>query len=131
MAVIISYERNGKTIYVQKGILSDISLLDKPRIWVDFNETCADDLYFLSQVDIIRDSNGNEIELTENMENSIGYQTLIFDFDLDENDNPDNLLADGIAILNNTGKYSNVKWLVKIIPNKKYGKFYWVSDTRK
>ena len=69
--------------------------------------------------------NGNEIELTENMEISI------FDFDLDENDNPDNLLADGIAILNNTGKYSNVKWLVKIIPNKKYGKFYWVSDTRK
>ena len=37
----------------------------------------------------------------------------------------------GIAILNNTGEYSNVKWLVKIIPNKKYGKFYWVSDTRK
>ena len=125
MAVIISYERNGKTIYVQKGILSDISLLDKPRIWVDFNATCADDLYFLSQVDIIRDSNGNEIELTENIEISI------FDFDLDENDNPDNLLADGIAILNNTGKYSNVKWLVKIISNKKYGKFYWVSDTRK
>lgn len=125
MAVIISYERNGKTIYVQKGILCDISLLDKPRIWVDFNETCVDDLYFLSQVDIIRDSNGNEIELTENMEISI------FDFDLDENDNPDNLLADGIAILNNTGKYSNVKWLVKIIPNKKYGKFYWVSDTKK
>ena len=125
MAVIISYKRDGKTIYVQKGILSDISLLDKPIIWVDFNETCADDLYFLSQVDIIRDSNGNEIELTENMEISI------FDFDLDENDNPDNLLADGIAILNNTGKYSNVKWLVKIIPNKKYGKFYWVSDTRK
>ena len=125
MAVIISYERNGKTIYVQKGILCDISLLDKPRIWVDFNETWADDLYFLSQVDIIRDSNGNEIELTENMEISI------FDFDLDENDNPDNLLADGIAILNNTGKYSNVKWLVKIIPNKKYGKFYWVSDTKK
>ena len=125
MAVIISYERNGKTIYVQKGILCDISLLDKPRIWVDCNETCADDLYFLSQVDIIRDSNGNEIELTENIEISI------FDFDLDENDNPDNLLADGIAILNNTGKYSNVKWLVKIIPNKKYGKFYWVSDTKK
>ena len=125
MAVIISYERNGKTIYVQKGILCDISLLDKPRIWVDFNESCADDLYFLSQVDIIRDSNGNEIELTENMEISF------FDFDLDENDNPDNLLADGIAILNNRGKYSNVKWLVKIIPNKKYGKFYWVSDTKK
>ena len=82
MAVIISYERNGKMVYVQKGILCDASLLDKPRIWVDFNESCADDLYFLSQVDIIRDSDGNEIELTENMEISI------FDFDLDENDNP-------------------------------------------
>ena len=125
MAVIISFERNGKMVYVQKGILCDASLLDKPRIWVDFNESCADDLYFLSQVNIIRDSDGNEIELTENKEISI------FDFDLDENNNPDNLLADGIAILNNTGKYSNVKWLVKIIPNKKYGKFYWVSDTNK
>ena len=125
MAVIISYEKNGKTIYVQKGILSDISLLDKPRIWVDFNETCADDLYFLSQVDIIRDSNGNEIELTENMEISI------FDFDSDENNNSDNLLVDGIVILNNTGEYPSVKWLVKIIPNNKYGKFYWVSDTKK
>ena len=115
-----------RLLYVKnKGILYDVSLLDKPRIWVDFNESYADDLYFLSQVDIIRDSNGNEIELTENMEISI------FDFDLDENDNPDNLLADGIAILNNIGKYSNVKWLVKIIPNKKYGKFYWVSDTKK
>ena len=124
MATIISYEKNGKTIYVQKWILCDISLLDKPRIWVDFNGPWTD-LYFLSQVDIIRDSNGNEIELTENMEISI------FDFDLDENDNPDNLLADGIAILNNTGKYSNVEWLVKVISNKKYGKFYWVSDTRK
>ena len=125
MAVIISFERNGKMVYVQKGILCDASLLDKPRIWVDFNESCTDDLYFLSQVNIIRDSDGNEIELTENIEISI------FDFDLDENNNPDNLLADGIAILNNTGKYSNVKWLVKIIPNKKYGKFYWVSDTNK
>ena len=45
--------------------------------------------------------------------------------------NSDNLLADGIVILNNTGEYPSVKWLVKIIPNKKYGKFYWVSDTRK
>ena len=124
MAIIISYEKNGKTIYVQKGILCDISLLDKPRIWVDFNGPWTD-LYFLSQVDIIRDSNGNEIELTENMEISI------FDFDSDENNNSDNLLADGIVILNNTGEYPSVKWLVKIIPNNKYGKFYWVSDTKK
>ena len=107
MAIIISYEKNGKTIYVQKGILCDISLLDKPRIWVDFNGPWMD-LYFLSQVDIIRDSNGNEIELTENIEISI------FDFDLDENNNSDNLLADGIVILNNTGEYPSVKWLVKI-----------------
>ena len=101
MAIIISYEKNGKTIYVQKGILCGISLLDKPRIWVDFNGPWTD-LYFLSQVDIIRDSNGNEIEL-----------------------------ADGIVILNNTGEYPSIKWLIKIIPNNKYGKFYWVSDTKK
>ena len=55
----------------------------------------------------------------------------IFDFDSDENNNSDNLLADGIVILNNTGEYPSVKWLVKIIPNNKYSKFYWVSDTKK
>ena len=54
MAIIISYEKNGKTIYVQKGILCDISLLDKPRIWVDFNGPWTY-FYFLSQVDIIRE----------------------------------------------------------------------------
>ena len=124
MATILSFERNQKTIYVQKGILCDISLLDKPRVWVDFN-TPWEDMYALSQVDVILDSNGKEIELKENMPISI------FDFDLDENNHSDNLLADGIVITNNTEICKVAKWLVKIIPNPKYGKYYWVSDTKK
>lgn len=33
----------------------------------------------------------------------------VFDFDSDENNNPDNLLADGIVVLNETGTYTNTK----------------------
>ena len=52
----------------------------------------------------------------------------VFDFDSDENNNPDNLLADGIVVLNETGTYTNTKWLIKVLP---YEKYYWVSDTKK
>ena len=99
-------------------------MLDKPRIWIDFN-TPWEDLYFLSQADIKTDSNGNEISLKE------GMQVSVFDFDSDENNNPDNLLADGIVVLNETGTYTNTKWLIKVLPNEKYRKYYWVSDTKK
>ena len=60
-----------------------------------------------------------------------GMQVSVFDFDPDENNNPDNLLADGIVVLNETGTYTNTKWLMKVLPNEKYGKYYWVSDTKK
>ena len=55
----------------------------------------------------------------------------VFDFDSDENNNPDNLLADGIVVLNETGSYTNTKWHIKVLPNEKYGKYYWVSDNKK
>ena len=122
---MFSYKKqDGTIVSIPQDILYDVSILDKPRIWVDFN-TPFDDMYFLSGLDIIKDSEGNEIELKENMEVSV------FDYDLDENDNPDHLLADGIAILNRTGIFTHVKWLIKVLPNKKYGRFYWVSDTKK
>ncbi len=122
---MFSYKKqDGTIVSIPQDILYDVSILDKPRIWVDFN-TPFDDMYFLSRLDIIKDSEGNEIELKENMEVSV------FDYDLDENDNPDHLLADGIAILNRTGIFTHVKWLIKVLPNKKYGRFYWVSDTKK
>nr|WP_315011394.1 hypothetical protein [uncultured Capnocytophaga sp.] len=125
MTKMFSYKKqDGTIVSIPQDILYDVSILDKPRIWVDFN-TPFDDMYFLSRLDIIKDSEGNEIELKENMEVSV------FDYDLDENDNPDHLLADGIAILNRTGIFTHVKWLIKVLPNKKYGRFYWVSDTKK
>ena len=52
-----------------------------------------------------------------------GMQVSVFDFDSDENNNPDNLLADGIVVLNETGTYTNTKWLMKVLPNEKYGKY--------
>ena len=125
MTKMFSYKKqDGTIVSIPQDILYDVSILDKPRIWVDFN-TPFDDMYFLSRLDIIKDSEGNEIELKENMEVSV------FDYDLDENDNPDHLLADGIAILNHKGISTHVKWLIKVLPNKKYGRFYWVSDTKK
>lgn len=124
MAIILSFEKNQKTIYVQKGMLCDIALLDKPRVWVDFN-TPWEDVYALAQVDIILDSNGQEVALKE------GMPIAIFDFDLNEDGQSDNLLADGIVIANKTETCKVAKWLVKIIPNPNYGSYYWVSDTRK
>lgn len=38
-----------------------------------------------------------------------GMQVSVFDFDSDENNNPDNLLADVIVVLNETGTYTNTK----------------------
>ena len=97
---MFSYKKqDGTIVSIPQDILYDVSILDKPRIWVDFN-TPFDDMYFLSRLDIIKD-------------------------------NPDHLLADGIAILNHTGISTHVKWLIKVLPNKKYGRFYWVSDTKK
>lgn len=123
MATIFELERNGEIIRIQKGIQCDSSLLDKPRIWVDFNSPWQDS-YPLSQVDIILNSNGDEITLSENL------QISIFDIDFDKNNKPDYLLADGIVILNQSDIQPNSKWLVKIIANALYGQYYWVSDTK-
>lgn len=101
----------------------DISLLDKPRIWVDFNTPFLD-ILILPNADIITNSNGEEIYL------EVGKILSVFDFDVDENNQPDNLLANGMVILNKTNHYTNFKWLLKIIPHPIFGKYYWVSDTK-
>ena len=108
-------------------------ILDKSRIWLDFNEFCGTDeedgspVYLFSQADIVNDSNGNDIELLE------GMKVSVFDSDLDALNMPDALLADGIITKNYFEQYPNVKWLIKLIKHKandrsKEEYFYWMSD---
>lgn len=106
--------------------------LDKARIWLDFNEYCADDkdnapIYLFSTADIVNDSEGNDVELYEGMEVSV------FDNDLDRFDQPDALLAEGVVIKNFLKSSQNVKWLIRLTKNKRSYRsgnlyVYWMSD---
>lgn len=65
--------------------------MDRPRIYVDFNEMPQRDLVLLSQQDSKPDSEGNLIHFHE------GMKVYVYMTDLDENGRPDNLIADGVA----------------------------------
>lgn len=107
--------------------------LDKPRIWLDFNEWCAADehsgapIYLFSQGDIVNDSYGNDVELHK------GMAVSLFDGDLDDQGRPDAILAEGVVIRNFLNRYPMVKWLVRLTErqteyagDEKY--VYWMSD---
>lgn len=104
--------------------------LDRPRIWMDFNEYCADDeqdgapIYLFSQADIVNDSDGNDVELSE------ALAVSVFDSDLDAYGQPDALLAEGVVIQNFLSCYPHVKWLVKLTKSKtgENPYVYWMSD---
>ena len=91
--------------------------MDKPRIYVDFNEMAAHDIVLLSQEDYKEDSDGNIITFYEGMPVSI-YSG---DADLVEGEwQPDNLIADGIATRCDLSKISPdwvVKWCCRIDEN--------------
>lgn len=123
MANIIPYVYMGKNVLKQIGLTCPISELDKPRMWIDFNELVDCETFLLSRVDIIGDSNGDAIELSE------GLGISIFDKDIGEDGSPDNILAEGVVTLNTTSLYSDVKWLVKLISNESHAKtVYKMSD---
>ena len=87
--------------------------LDKPRIWLDFNELCAcgpagEPVYFFSRADIVNDSCGNDVELYE------GMAVSVFDDDLDDAGEPDALLAEGILVRNTLGRHPQIKWLIQL-----------------
>ena len=86
-------------------------ILDKSRIWLDFNEFCGTD-----------EEDGSPVYLFSQA-----------DSDLDALNMPDALLADGIITKNYFEQYPNVKWLIKLIKHKandrsKEEYFYWMSD---
>lgn len=130
MAQIYAYCYKGRQITKQDKCYPAVKL-DKARIWLDFNECCAYDeeseIYLFSQADIVNDSEGNDVELYE------GLEVSVFDDDLDELNQPDAILAEGIIVKNTLEKYSNVKWLIRLIKNKVNNKsknpyIYWLSN---
>ena len=90
--------------------------MNEPRLKVDFNELVEHNLVLLSQDDIKIDSLGNKILLKE------GLKVKIYEEDLDQNDKPDYLIAEGIVeknpeYLNQNSWTSACKWNCRIGPN--------------
>lgn len=132
MAQAYPYEYKGKQRTKQDKCRTSMPL-DKPRIWLDFNELCAVDehskapIYLFSQGNIVNDAYGNDVELYE------GMAVSLFDEDIDDQGRPDAILADGIVIRNFLAQYPMVKWLVRLTERptgyagwEKY--VYWMSD---
>jgi hypothetical protein len=83
--------------------------MNKPRIQVDFNKMPMQDEVLLSRSDVTRDAQRNEVVLTERM------QVVACCADPDEHGNPDNLIAEGIALRDQHGGWtSEAKWLLRI-----------------
>ncbi len=83
--------------------------MDRPRIYVDFNEMLEDDLVLLSKYDHKVDSTGNIISFYE------GMSISIYTDDVDDNGKIDNLIADGVVELNiDKGWSAHVKWCCRI-----------------
>ncbi|NML39938.1 hypothetical protein HHL17_22245 [Chitinophaga sp. G-6-1-13] len=85
--------------------------MDRPRIYVDFNEMIAEDLVLLSQEDTKRDSAGNLVQLFE------GKTIDIFMDDTNERGEKDNLIASGTVEANTTGLFPVCKWNCRIDAN--------------
>jgi hypothetical protein len=82
-----------------------------PRLHVDFNEMVAPDLVLLSRHDARVDANGEMIHLYE------GLAISIFSDDLNDQGQPDNLVAVGVVEINRDDGWSkHVKWCCRIGP---------------
>lgn len=84
--------------------------MKEPRIYVDFNEMLEDNLVLLSKFDTKKDSEGNEILLYE------GLRVKIYENDVDDSNQEDNLIAEGFVELNNSDESwaKNAKWNCRI-----------------
>lgn len=84
--------------------------MKEPRIYIDFNEILEDNLVLLSKSDIKKDSEGNEIVLYQ------GLKVKIYENDVDDSNEEDNLIAEGIVKLNNSDESwaKHAKWNCRI-----------------
>lgn len=126
MAQAYAYRYNGEQRTKQDKCKTDMPL-DKPRIWLDFNEFCDTDtegapVYLFSQADIVNDSENHDVELYE------GMKVSVFDEDFDGSGKPDALLADGIITQNYLEQYPRIKWLIKLILKNGDEYLYRMSD---
>jgi hypothetical protein len=87
-------------------------MAERPLFKVDFNELMDFDVILLSRDDIRKDVRGNDVQLVE------GLPIAIFsDDDLGADGQPDNLVAEGVAIPNKfTTHFPHVKWCCRIGP---------------
>ena len=83
--------------------------LDKLRLPVDFNELLADDLILLAREDEKPDSACNLVHLHARL--PVGIYS---DDNLDSDGRVNPIIADGVAVLNDTGLFPHVKWCCKI-----------------
>lgn len=86
--------------------------LDRPRLYVDFNERLEPDLFLLSRDDQKRDSSGAVVTLTE------GMLVFVYSDDADERNQPDPLIAEG-TVERNPGDQAwsaAAKWCCRIRP---------------
>jgi hypothetical protein len=90
--------------------------MKEARIYVDFNEMLEDNLVLLSKTDIKKDSQGNEIMLYE------GLKVKIYEDNLNDSDEEDNLIAEGVVELNiSTESWAKAaKWNCRINENGIY-----------
>ena len=88
--------------------------MDEARIYIDFNERVDGNVFLLSKDDSKVDSKGNTVTFYEDM------PLRIWSDDLDDEGNPDNLLADVVAVkvdLSEYSSWSHVKWCCKVDMN--------------
>ncbi|MGL4666622.1 MAG: hypothetical protein ACRCWR_01675 [Saezia sp.] len=85
-----------------------ISKIDKPFLYVDYNEIMTEiNVFMLSQHDVKNNYFGHPVQLYDGLK-IIGYEE-----DEDIEGNRDDLIMEGICILNKTGVSNHVKWLIK------------------
>ena len=83
--------------------------MDRPRIYVDFNEMLDSDLVLLAKTDEVTDSSGETIQLRE------GLRVFIYSEDVDHDGKSDNLIAQGIVEPNIRRDWSAAaKWCCRI-----------------
>lgn len=85
-----------------------IENIKKPFLYIDYNEMLDDETIMLSKTDIKNDYLGNPIELCQGLE-IVGYQE-----DESIEGERDDIIAEGICVLNDTGTWAHVKWLLKV-----------------
>lgn len=86
--------------------------MDRPRLYVDFNEMVESDLVLLSQTDNKADSSGSTVHLFE------GLRVYVYMDDPDQDGTPGALIADGhVEHSPGTGWTAPAKWCCRIGPD--------------